>query len=185
MSTAMQADVVSDDVRAGSSADEAEIRRMIADWARALEAKDVDGLVANYAPDALLFDVKPPYKTTGVAAIRRVWEDCLPYFPKSFRSEHRDLELTVGGDAAFFHGLHHMVPDDKDHPCGQSWLRVTGCFRKIDGRWRVVHEHVSFRSTARPGRSRRSSTRTPSSDDAAGGRGRVGVGVWMDPASIR
>lgn len=23
------------------------------------------------------------------------------------------------------------------------WVRATTCWRKVDGRWRVVHEHVS------------------------------------------
>ena len=127
------------------SADERAIRAMIAAWARALEAKDVDALTADYAPDALLYDVKPPYKVEGVAAIRQVWEQCLPYFPASFRSEHRDLTIAIGGDVAFCHGLHHIdVLGQPDHPAGRSWIRVTACYRRIDGRWRVVHEHVSI-----------------------------------------
>lgn len=125
--------------------DEAEIRSLIGAWARALEAKDIDALTANYAPDVVLFDVKPPYKTEGVAAIRALWEACLPYFPASFKSEHRDLNLTVSGDLAFCHGLHHVKPaGEPDHPAGQSWLRVTACYRKVEGRWVVVHEHVSM-----------------------------------------
>ena len=112
---------------------------------RALEAKDLDGLVANYLPDAVLYDVKPPYKSEGPAAIRQVWEACLPFFPAKFQSEHRDLKIAVGGDVAFVHGLHHMnVIDQPDHPAGQSWIRVTACYRKVDGEWKVAHEHVSM-----------------------------------------
>lgn len=125
--------------------DEAQIRTLISAWSRALEAKDLDGLTANYAPDMLLFDVKPPYKTVGVAAVRRLWEACLPYFPAAFKSEHRDLDLTVSGDLAFCHGLHHIKPtDDPNHPAGQTWIRVTACYRKVEGKWVVVHEHVSI-----------------------------------------
>jgi ketosteroid isomerase-like protein len=36
--------------------DEAQIRQLIDNWAKALRAKDVDGLMANYAPDMLLFE---------------------------------------------------------------------------------------------------------------------------------
>ena len=127
------------------SHDEAEIRNLIGQWSRALEAKDVDGLTANYLPDSVLFDVMPPYKTEGPTAIRQLWQSCLPHFPASFKSEHRELKITVGTDIAFVHGLHRMKPlDPPDHPCGQSWLRVTACYRKVDGRWFVAHEHVSF-----------------------------------------
>lgn len=132
-------------INPAASRDEAEIRNLINRWSRALEAKDLDGLTANYRPDAVLYDVKPPYKTEGPAAIRQLWQECLPYFPASFQSEHRELKVTVGGDVAFVHGLHHMKPlDPPDHPCGQSWLRVTTGYRKVDGRWFVAHEHVSF-----------------------------------------
>ena len=129
----------------GMSSDEAQIRELIAKWRRALEAKDLDGLTADYAPDAVLFDVKPPHRLQGPAAIRRVWEQCLPHFPAKFKSEHHDLKFAVGGDVAFVYGLHHIKPiDPPQHPAGQSWIRVTACYKKVDGRWLVAHEHVSM-----------------------------------------
>jgi uncharacterized protein (TIGR02246 family) len=127
------------------SPEEREIRELIAKWRAALEAKDLDGLAAGYADDAVLFDVKPPYKLQGPAAIRATWEQCLPYFPRSFKSEHRDLKIDVNGSIAFVHGLHHITPtDEPNHPAGQSWIRVTACYRKVNGRWLVAHEHVSM-----------------------------------------
>ena len=145
MSVATQVKPVTPGVPDAAASDEAEIRRLIADWSRALEAKDLDGLVAKYVDDAVLYDVKPPYLTRGPAAIRQVWQDCLPYFPAKFKSEHRDLKISVGGDVAFVFGLHHMKPiDPPDHPAGQSWIRVTACYRKVGGAWKVAHEHVSM-----------------------------------------
>lgn len=126
------------------SKDEAEVRALIAAWSKALERKDVGGLTANYSPEVLLFDVKPPYRTRGVAEIRRLWQACLPFFPNRFRSVHRDLEVKVSGDLAFAHGLHRVEPIGEEHPAGSSWLRVTVCFQRIGGKWNVVHEHVSF-----------------------------------------
>jgi uncharacterized protein (TIGR02246 family) len=124
--------------------DEADIRRLIAAWSRALEAKDMDGLTADYAPDAVLFDAIPPYKTVGADNIRKVWNNCLPYFPDTFKSEHRDITVHVDGDVAFVYCLHHFVPTPADHPCGMTWMRVTACYRRLEGRWKVVHEHVSL-----------------------------------------
>jgi uncharacterized protein (TIGR02246 family) len=142
MSTALKSKPVTN---SAASASEREILDLIAKWRKALEARDLDGLVADYADDAVLFDVKPPYKFQGPAAIRRVWEQCLPYFPKAFKSEHRDLKVDVNGDLAFVHGLHHVQPiGEPNHPAGQSWIRVTACYRKANGRWLVAHEHVSM-----------------------------------------
>ncbi|MCA9263991.1 MAG: SgcJ/EcaC family oxidoreductase [Planctomycetales bacterium] len=124
--------------------DEIEIRQLIAAWTQALEAKDVDGLVSDYAPDAVLYDAIPPYKSVGVDNIRSAWECCLPFFPEKFRSEHRDVVIHVAGDTAFMYGVHHFVPTPPDHACGQTWMRVTVGYRRIDGHWKVVHEHISI-----------------------------------------
>lgn len=130
--------------QASSSEDEAEIRALVGAWSKALEAKDLDGLTAGYASDVLVFAVQPPYQASGVEAYRAVWKACLPFFPAEFKSEHRDLKITVSGDLAFAHCLHHIEPVGEGHPAGQTWVRVTVCYRRIDGRWRVVHEHVSI-----------------------------------------
>jgi len=122
--------------------DEAEIRRVINKWSKALEAKDLDGLTADYAPDAVLYDAIPPYKAEGAQAIRKAWESCLPYLPE-FKSVHRDLNFHVTGDMAVVHGLHNFETETP-HPCSQSWIRVTVCYRKIEGQWKVVHEHASL-----------------------------------------
>lgn len=121
--------------------DEAKIRRLISRWSKALEAKDLDGLTADYAPDAILYDAIPPYKAEGVEAIRKAWESCLPHLPDA-KSVHRDLTFHVAGDLAVVHGLHNFETKT-ENPCSESWMRITVCYRRIDGEWKVVHEHVS------------------------------------------
>lgn len=128
----------------GTTTDEAQIRDLIAHWSRAVETKDPEAIVASYTSETVLYDAIPPYRVVGKEAIRAVWEQCFPYFPDRFASEHRDLSVTVDGDVAFVHGMHHFVPEPADHPCGQSWMRVTACYRRIGGQWRVAHEHVSM-----------------------------------------
>ncbi|MFO0877612.1 MAG: SgcJ/EcaC family oxidoreductase [Gemmataceae bacterium] len=123
--------------------DRAEIRRIMAAWSRALEARDLDGLMADYAPDCVLYDAIPPYKVVGADAIRKLWESCLPHFPANFQSEHRDIVIHVDGNTAIMHGLHHFLPTPPDHPSGHTWMRVTVGYRRIDGKWKVVHEHIS------------------------------------------
>lgn len=126
------------------SEDEAAIRRLISAWSHALEAKDLDGLVADYADDAVLFDAIPPYKTVGKEAIRQVWANCLPYFPERFKAEHRDIVIHVAGDIAIMHCVHHFIPEPADDPSGQTWLRVTVGYRRINGQWKSVHDHISI-----------------------------------------
>jgi uncharacterized protein (TIGR02246 family) len=123
--------------------DEAAIRELIARWSRAVEANDAAAIVEAYTPQTVLYDAIPPYRTVDAAAIRVIWDNVFPYFPDTFRSEHRDLTAEVDGDVAVVFGLHHFVPEPADHPCGATWMRATACYRRIDGQWRVAHEHVS------------------------------------------
>jgi PhnB protein len=124
--------------------DEAAIRDLIEKWSRAVEAKDPKAIVAAYTPETVLYDAIPPHRTVGAAAIAALWAQCFPYFPEKFRSEHKGLEIEVSGDVAFVHGLHHFLPEPADHPCGWTWMRVTACYKRINGQWRVAHEHVSI-----------------------------------------
>ncbi|MEZ6093887.1 MAG: SgcJ/EcaC family oxidoreductase [Pirellulaceae bacterium] len=124
--------------------DENAIRKLMRDWSDALESKDVDAMMAHYCENAVLYDAVPPYKAVGVETIKNAWNCCLPYFPAEFRSEHADVTVHVAGDVAVVYGMHHFVPTPADHPCGQTWMRVTLGFQRMDGEWKVVHEHCSI-----------------------------------------
>ena len=123
--------------------DEERIRTLISEWSRALEAKDAEAMMAHYLPSAVLYDAIPPYKTVGREAIQHAWESCFPHFPDKFKSEHRDLTVEVDGNVAFVHGLHKFVTAEP-HPCNESWMRMTVGYRKVNGAWKVSHEHISM-----------------------------------------
>ncbi len=123
--------------------DEADIRRTFAAWTAAVEARDLDGITANHTADSVLYDAIPPYKTIGKEAIRQAWANCLPYFPEAFATECRDIIVHVAGDVGVVHGLFHFVPTPADDPSGQTWMRMTIVYRRSDGIWKVLHEHVS------------------------------------------
>lgn len=124
--------------------DEAAILRLIAAWAAAIETRDPEGIVAAYTDDSVLFDAIPPYRTIGKTAIRQAWASCLPCFPEQFRTEHRDLSVHVAGDTAWAHWLLHFQATPPEHPCGQTWMRVSAGYQRIGGTWKVLHEHVSI-----------------------------------------
>jgi ketosteroid isomerase-like protein len=47
------------------STDEAGIRQVIDGLTKALRAKDVNGVISNYAPDVLTFDIVPSAAISG------------------------------------------------------------------------------------------------------------------------
>jgi uncharacterized protein (TIGR02246 family) len=128
---------------AASSPDQADIKKLIEEQVKAICAKDVERIMKNYAPDVTAFDVKPPTQIRGVEAWRRTWAECLPYFPQTFGIEMRDVEIDVSGDLAYSHWIQRFTGPEKHHPAQQMWLRITGCYKRSGGAWRIVHEHVS------------------------------------------
>jgi uncharacterized protein (TIGR02246 family) len=122
--------------------DEADIRRRIESWARALRAKDLDGVMAHYAPDVLAFDLAPPLQHRG-DAVRRGLAEWFPTFEGPIGYEIRELAVTAAGDVAFTHSLNRITGKRTDGENTNVWVRSTVCFRRIDGAWMVVHEHAS------------------------------------------
>ena len=121
-----------------------ELRRLIDDRIQAIRAKDVGATLAYYVPDVRSFDLIDPLSYAGrdeVAERLREWFSQFREGPIGF--ETRDLELVVGGDVAFAHGLNHVDAVTTDGNRIDMWWRATACFRKLDGRWMVVHEHSS------------------------------------------
>jgi uncharacterized protein (TIGR02246 family) len=123
--------------------DEAQIRELVDNWVKAVRAKDINELMSFYPEDILLFDIMPPLEHRGVLAHRKNWEACFPYFPGSIDYEIRNLSITAGSDVAFSSSLNRMSGTMTNGEEVNFWMRATVCYKKIDGKWMVVHEHVS------------------------------------------
>jgi ketosteroid isomerase-like protein len=123
--------------------DKAEIRKVIADFMAALCAKDVKRMLSHYAAGLIAFDVKPPFQTKGAVAWKHTWEACIGYFPPSFQVRIQDLTIHVSGDLAISHYIFRLTGTKKDDPAAQTWLRTTTGYKRIQGRWKIVHEHGS------------------------------------------
>lgn len=121
----------------------AAVRKVIDNFMAALCNKDVKGMMLHYAADAVLYDAKPPFQVRGAIAWRHIWEACLPFFPPSFQVEIKDLVIHAGNDVAISHYLFRLIGTEKDHPAAQTWMRTTTGFKKMQGKWKIVHEHGS------------------------------------------
>jgi uncharacterized protein (TIGR02246 family) len=127
------------------SQDEVRIRQLLAERESAMRAKDAERALADYAPEVVRFDLAPPLQHTGtrdrfVAELRDWFADK----EGPFEYEIRDLTVTVGKDVAFCHGLSRMgAPPNDSEEAFELWFRVTVGLRKIDGAWRITHEHES------------------------------------------
>jgi ketosteroid isomerase-like protein len=89
-----------------NAASEAQIRAVIDDWADALRAKDVGGVMSHYAVDIVSFDLAPPLQYVGAAALRKSLAEWFSRWHGPIGYEIRDLSITASEDAAFSHSLH-------------------------------------------------------------------------------
>ena len=131
--------------------DEVQIRRLIEDKIKAIRAKDIDGATSNYALDVLSFDVVNPLQYSGADAIRKRLQEWFSSFQGLIGFEIRDLSITTGADVAFCHSLNGVNGTKTDGKKIEMWWRATVCYRKVDGKWMITHEHASVPFDAKSG----------------------------------
>ncbi len=121
----------------------AEIRALIDARVNAVRTRDVNASISNLAPDVLSFDVVNPLQYIGSDAIRKRAAQWFASFQGPIGYEIHDLHISTGDGVAFSHGLSHVSATKSDGGKLDMWWRTTTCFRKIDGKWVITHEHNS------------------------------------------
>ena len=123
---------------------EAAIRQLVADRTAAMRAGDAAALCHSYTSDAVIFSLAPPLvqpaNGTHDVAQMQTWLD---EKGGSVWADVRDLQVTVNGDLALCTSLESMgAPPGSPQPF-TLWYRSTLGLRRLDGQWRIVHEHTS------------------------------------------
>jgi ketosteroid isomerase-like protein len=132
--------------------DEAEIKRVLEGGVEAFRARDLDGMMSIYAPELVSFDIVPPLRYVGADAYRKRWEETFSSFQGPIGYEIADLSITVGDDVAFGHSLNRISGTMITGQQTDLWLRSTVCFRKINGKWLIVHTQASVPVDLQTGR---------------------------------
>jgi len=122
--------------------DESAIREQIENWARAVENKDFDGILANHSTDILMFDVPPPIQSKGIEAYKKTWDLFFDWSPEKPVFEIQEMNVTAGNDVAFVTALMRCV-GTRENENGLDF-RLTVGLRKVDDGWIVTHEHHSI-----------------------------------------
>ena len=136
------------------SREEAEIRTMIDRWTEAAQGKNVDGVMSIYQPGPSLvaYDLVPPLQYKGWDAYRADYETFFGQYDGPIKFEFRDLVIAANETLGYCHELQRVSGTLKGGKKTEFWLRVTQVYRKIDGQWRVVHEHVSVPTNLETGK---------------------------------
>jgi uncharacterized protein (TIGR02246 family) len=127
-----------------ASENEAEILALIERWALAVRNEDRAAIREDHDSDMLMFDVPPPFLSRGLDAYMATWELFFSSVEKPVKFDFRDIEITAGEDVAFATAVGSCVNIDSNGDREPLEFRLTMGLRKIDGRWRIMHEHHSL-----------------------------------------
>ncbi|MDL5155533.1 YybH family protein [Actinomycetospora termitidis] len=111
-------------------------------WTRATQAKDLDAIMEHIAPDVVSYEQEGALEVRGAPAVREVCAQGLDAV-EHVTMETPDLEVRVDGRTAVSWGLDRVRGTGPDGEPFETWSRGTRVFAWRDGRWLLVHQHVS------------------------------------------
>lgn len=123
--------------------DETAIRELVARFVKGICTKDIDSVMSVFASSVVSFDLGPPLRHGGGAEFSKRWHELFEAYQGPIQYEARDLNVTVGDNVAFSYSLNRIAGTTKNGHVSERWLRWTACYRKLDGKWLIVHEQVS------------------------------------------
>lgn len=124
--------------------DDGKIEAILDRYEDAVLRRDADAVIADYAPDAIGYDLAPPLQhgaetlldADGIRQWFETWEDDL-------RVTHAEPHILQEGDLAMLCCLQRMTGTKKGEEHIDMWSRATLALRRIEGAWKIVHIHTS------------------------------------------
>jgi len=120
------------------AAEEAALRAADAEWLKAFEEKDVEGMVSFYAEGASVFPPNAPI-VTGREAIREMWTELVanPGFALSWKSTK--VEVAQSGELAWVQETYEFSLQGPDGKLQEDRGKAVLVWKKqADGRWKAV-----------------------------------------------
>lgn len=111
-------------------------------WDNAVAKMDIDALTELCETDVNLFDVNS--QVEGKDAYRTLWEKYCPYFLGQVRVQRKDITIHADANLAFVHCQSKVDSAEPQTSLNLPWCRTTMCFKKQEGKWRLVHQHISL-----------------------------------------
>jgi len=128
-----------------TNAEEIRIKALLEAWADAVRRHDVPAILAHHEPDMVMFDLPPPLQCKGIKAYEQTWDLLFQYHKPGTAFDVQELAVTAGQDVAFATAIMRCGPDSSSNPADRDGFqfRLTVGLCKVDGDWRIAHEHHS------------------------------------------
>lgn len=129
------------------NAEEKALRSVIETLIQGLQSNDMRLVEQAYSHDRnlLVFLEGPKMKLVGWKAMKEAVSSFLRSHTQIQSRLNKDSRFIADGQLGIFYGTYRFKAINKNTGKPVRWTaRNTFVFRKIGGRWRVIHEHDSF-----------------------------------------
>lgn len=128
---------------------ESQIKALIEAWADAVRRHDLAGILARHDQDLVMFDLPPPLQSRGMDEYKKTWDLFFKYHKPSQAFDIEELTITAGADVAFAVAIMRCGSSAFSGPPERVGFlfRLTIGLHKVDGDWRIAHEHHSVPAT--------------------------------------
>ena len=122
---------------------EQELQELLDERVRAVKTKDVSEIRARPADDVITFDVLPPLNSSGNAGAIEHMQNWFDGYDGPIDFSVDDVNIDAEENLGFCSFLYHVGGTLKTGSSVDMWVRATLCCRKINGNWRIIHDHES------------------------------------------
>jgi uncharacterized protein (TIGR02246 family) len=112
-------------------------------YVAAVNASDVDALLALYADDVHVFDMMEPFERHGNDASRELLQAWLGDESVTQECVIEDLHIIENGDLAAARAAVRYGMTMADGTRHSMWNRATWTLQRVNGHWKIVTEHTS------------------------------------------
>ena len=125
--------------------DRAEIQKQLDTEMAGVREHDINKVMSVYAPgpQLVVYDAVPPPKYVGWDAVKADYENYFKAFPGKTEGGCYDVQIGVERDFGYAFEFQKWTFTKADGTQVPLFQRVTQIYRKINGRWLIIHEHAS------------------------------------------
>lgn len=122
---------------------EQEIRAVVEERVQAVRAKDPAPLAARHDDDVVTFDVLPPLLRRGPGPVIAKTQQWFDGYASDIGYRVEELDVWAEGDLGFCSFAYNVEGTLQSGDDVDMWVRATLGLRRVDGTWRIVHDHES------------------------------------------
>lgn len=121
------------------------IKEVISAYQRAVKNKDVDGFMALYADDLIVYDTWDKWTYEGLEPLRAMVVDWFSSLgDENVTAETSELKIIEGGKLSTAHAIVRFTAFSAEgKELRHLYNRFTWVMKKSGEEWQIVHEHSS------------------------------------------